>query len=400
LIGHIRRAIWRWSTIGIIICAVFMTACGGEDDNANTGIDLGSGQLLAFIGRNGNLYFSRADGSSMHAVTTATCENICYGPPSWSHKGQHVALFGPRPKEQNESAIFIYNRQSVLEKTILPPDPLSFGEILWSPDDTLIAYQGRPQGNGQDIPPLSMLLFNVKTGTSAGNVTIPQPSGDQGVVCPDENEGGPLVSMIDRAINGNNGARLTLDWSHDGQQFLVASGRCFTGISLVQRSNSSSTTIGDSSYTQGAFSPDGSHIALIQFVSDGSSANLIVTDSAGKNPKTFYTDTATPPPFTLRLSAPIWSDDGQRVYFAHGVDLWVVNSDGNNPHQLLGGTSSGNVLKAISSPSSSTDGQHLAWIELVNNTQNNILKTTLYTGTPDAQKPIKIAEDAWWPNWS
>src|SRR5579884_3942436 len=71
------------------LCLMVVAGCA-DSANSNPGTDLGSGPLLAYIGQDGNLWMSRADGGGAHAVTTVTCpqSSNCFGQPAWSPDGQ------------------------------------------------------------------------------------------------------------------------------------------------------------------------------------------------------------------------------------------------------------------------------------------------------------------------
>jgi Tol biopolymer transport system component len=378
------------------ICILLLSACGGSD-SGNPGTELGNGQLLAYIGSDGNLWLSRLDGSGAHAVTTQNCNSAttCYGPPSWSSDGQTVAVFGPKANG-NGNLIYLYNRKGILVKTIIPANPLAFSPILWSPDNTQLAYEGRPSVQGNETPPLGLILFSISSGNQVGIVTIPAQGDD--ATCPDDTTSGPLGSLVDRAINGSFGLPMVMDWQHNGNKFLVGSGRCFLSAGMAQSGGTSVQPLGGENTVQGAFSPDGKQIAAVNVYT--SSADLVLFTAPGTTPQKLLTDNSPSVSFVQRLSMPVWSHDGHMIYFMRGTDLWSIGADGSNPHKLANGTSAGDTLKAVVDPTVGPDGQHLAWVELTYSASANVLHSSIVVANTDGQQAKSIARDAIWPAWS
>lgn len=94
-------------------------------------------------------------------------------------------------------------------------------------------------------------------------------------------------------------------------------------------------------------------IAFIAYESTGGIPNLYVMSSDGTNLRRLATSV---------VSRPTWSPDGQRLAFskrtqAGGWELYVVNSDGSNEHQLVE-----SLGVWASEPAFSPDGNRLAFI--------------------------------------
>ena len=394
-----------WQGVFALVAVTAMLVAGCGDSSGNPGTDLGAGPLLAFIGQDGNLWMARADGTGSHAITTQTCPSTanCYGPPAWSADGQHVAIFAPSHSSQG-NVINIFNRLGLIENTLIPADPASFGPLLWSPDNKTIGYQGRaklPSASDTTPQPTSLIVLNVVSRAQEAAVTLPAPK-NADAACSDEPFGGPLGSLIDHAIDGSHGFRYSFDWSHDGSRFLVSSGQCALAVSVVNKADSSATTLAtttpDTTISQGAFAHDGQYIIATQ--QGKSSDALVVFDATGANGKVIYTDDLTPPTFTPRISSPVWSTTDQMIYFMHGADLWVVNVDSTNAHQLVAGATTGDPLKSEAQPLASPDGKSLAWMELTFSTTDNLPRTNLMVGNVDATQPHSVAPGAVWPSWS
>ena len=385
---------WRhWlalAAVGVLLLA------GCSSAQSNPGTDLGSGALLAFIGQDGNLWMARSDSSGAHAITATTCAptTSCYGPPAWSPDGQRVAVFGPK-QGGTGNAITIFNRLGVVQTTLLPADPLSFGPLLWSADGQSLAYQGRASMTSATD---SLVVLTATSGAQAAIIAIPPLDPN----CSDAPQGGQLGTLVDHAINGYKGFRYTYDWSHDGNHFLLASGQCSLAVSLVARTGGTPQTIAPLStgalLTQGAFSRDGQLIVATQH--GDSEDDLVLFTGTGANGHIIYTDKDVAPIFVPRLSSPVFAPTNGQIYFMRGADLWVVNADGSGARQLATGVATGDPLKAEAEPLPSPDGKYLAWMELTYSTTDNLPRTSLMVGQPDATGAQVVAVGAVWPSWS
>jgi TolB protein len=101
-----------------------------------------------------------------------------------------------------------------------------------------------------------------------------------------------------------------------------------------------------------AWSPDGTKIVF----SDGYSIRVMSADgSAGQ----VLTATGS------REMSPEWSPSGQQIVFvserAGGDDLWIMNADGTDPHQL---TANANKFQIDGDPSWSPDGTTIAFVRV------------------------------------
>ncbi len=399
-----RGRVW----LALLALAVMLAAGCSDGASGNPGIDLGSGPLLAYIGGDGNLYLARGDGSGAHRVTTTPCPPTvnCYGAPSWSPDGQTVAIFGPAGGDSG-NVIYLYNRLGQLAKTIVPGDPQAQGPVVWSRDSQTIFYEGRISAAppspgstaGEQPPQLSVVAISVTSGQRIGTTPVPPISN---AACSDIPRGGALGSLVDRAINGNDGLRFTFDVSRDATHFLVSSGACYVQVSIVARAGGAPATLNPLAsgaiVQQAEFSHDGQHIVAMQTTDAADS--LIVYDADGGNGHTIFTQSGQPPAFATRIGAPVWSPNDQIVYFMRGADLWQVGADGSNPHQLVAGVTTGNPLVAQADPQPSPNGQQLAWVTLSLATSDVMPVSTLMVGAADASNPLQVAEGAIWPAWS
>jgi Tol biopolymer transport system component len=400
--------LWRGLGALALVGMLALAGCGGGGNTDSAGVNLGSGPLLAFIGGDGNLWLARGDGTEAHAVTTTDCPPTvnCYGPPAWSPDGTLVAVFGPDKATPSQNDIYIYNRQGVLQNTIAPPNPLSFGSILWSADGKTVAFASdtnNPTATKGTSAQYAFIMLNALSGAKSGTITLPSPTGAD-ATCSDTPRGGSFGSLVDRAVNGDvNGFRATLGWSPDGSHILISGGACSTQVQLIDKSGNAQTLnplTADSKalVLQAAFSPDGQHIIATQTTT--AEDDLILYDATGNNGKVIYADTDPPPAFAPRLSSPVWSADGKTIYFMRGADIWSVGADGANAQRLIAGAVSGATLKDEAWPQPSPDGKSLAWEELTLSSADNMPRSALYVGTITGGNPTLVDNGAVWPVWS
>jgi hypothetical protein len=115
-----------------------------------------------------------------------------------------------------------------------------------------------------------------------------------------------------------------------------------TGIEVAKIDGSSPTTV--LALPENATDFDlglGNQIALATSTNGGFNANALqVLNADGSGAHTIYTAPATPAGFSL--SGPAFSADGAQIVFSQSLfpgvsaaeGLWIVNSDGSNPHQV------------------------------------------------------------------
>ncbi len=390
--------------LGFIIVVLF-TGCGASNDNQNSGVNLGNGALLSFIGIDGNVWLANADGSNAHAISSSHCPQnaSCYGPPSWSPDGQEIAVFGPAPNINNGNLLYIFNRQGILVKNITPPNPDSSGQIVWVNSGQDIAFQGRVLSPTLKTTPLSILVMNVASGQLQSSIPIPQISGSTALCGDNTARSNALLSLVDLVINGFNGLRLTFSAAPDGSAYVVSNGTCQSSVSLVTAGGSAQTLAplqSGGSVMQAQFSADGTHIVAVEEDTNGSSS-IVEYSSGGTQGKTLYTANSALQPETARLSSPQWSVDGSKIFFMHNGDLWVINSDGTQAHSLLLTSSFNNGADMVEAePIPSPDLTHLVWVQLEQSQIGAQPTTALIVGSINATQQVDVQPGAVWPAWS
>jgi Tol biopolymer transport system component len=93
-----------------------------------------------------------------------------------------------------------------------------------------------------------------------------------------------------------------------------------------------------------AWSPDGTSIIAYRYSERGQSADIWMVPADGGNAVDLTTTNA--------YSSPTWSPDGQRLAFARGTDIWLMNADGSGQRALTA-TLPGNKLNPHWSPDGS-----------------------------------------------
>lgn len=133
---------------------------------------------------------------------------------------------------------------------------------------------------------------------------------------------------------------------------------------VVNSDNTNLHKVADHVYTPGSpaqtftWSPDGAKLA---FTSEsgpfdphtGSAYKQIdVVDANGTNQTEFTHDGA-----SINNYNPVWSPEGSKILYNHNFDLYMINADGTNMHQVVGGATNG---------SWSPDAQHILFTETGN----------------------------------
>ena len=229
----------------------------------------------------------RDDGSEVQQLTTqATCGTICDF-PDISPDGSAIVFGCQRP-----IGICVINTDgSGLTPLFVSGDRESFS-VSWSPDGAQIAFVSRPIGGDNDV-----WVMN-SDGTSARQITN---LGDVG----------------------------TLDWSPDGQRFLVSRNDS-RGLWVVDVEGRDPTRLTDDQGSSARWSPDGSRIA---FVLDG---QLHVMNAGRIGPFLVPTDG------DEVIWAVAWAPDGLRLAYpirlgpGH-VNLGSIKLDGSGKVRLTDG---------------------------------------------------------------
>jgi Tol biopolymer transport system component len=256
--------------------------------------------------------------------------------PEWSPDGNQVVL------NRNLTSIWVMNRDGSNPVQLASETGNGLFSPTWSPDGTKVAYTSQPLPGG-----MSALLVAASDGTGTTNLT---PGQD---------------------------AQAPLDWSPDGMQILFTSIR--TGNYEVFKMFANGTTptnLTNQGGTDGRnglrWSPDGSKILYI------GSSQVWVANADGTSPKNLTGTTST-------NRDPVWSHDGNLIFFVRGPDtsgeIWVMNSNGAGQHLLIGGS-------IDVDPQPSPDGAKIAWSSRRDGNYE------IYLANIDGSNPVRVTNNS------
>lgn len=153
-------------------------------------------------------------------------------------------------------------------------------------------------------------------------------------------------------------------WSPDGKQIVFGRHHFFEAnrsVSSIWIMNTDGTNLrqitapvqGSESDNYPSFSPDGQQILFVRYRNQGrnQSTNILNLET-GQIRKISE----------IGPRWPDWSPDGQQIVFSSNGDLWIMDADGNNAHQLLPGPEG--VMNIVQSrPRWSPDGQQILYTQ-------------------------------------
>jgi TolB protein len=266
---------------------------------------------------NNQIYVMPADGSPQIRVTYDQASDV---DPDISPNG-HELVFTSGPT--GSADILLLDRFGRVRN--LTKNPADDEWARWSPNGREIVF-----GSNRDSGVYEVFVMNVRTGDTR-QVTAP-----------------PLLSRY-------------ASWSPDGQQLVFRQ-----GIDIVVANADGSGT--PTQLTQETaprfaqmpvFSPDGKYIAFMSTRLGYCSVFLMNADGSGQMPLTVKTDpNVTNAAWCSR--APSWSADGQQIYFmssrSGGNQVYVMNMDGSNLHQLTSDGTSGSPRARVHYDDDSRDG--------------------------------------------
>jgi Tol biopolymer transport system component len=221
----------------------------------------------------------------------------------------------------------------------------------WSPDGTRLAYWG-PWKYG----PARLTVLDVRTGSRRQFLRVAEP------------EAAPAWSP--------DGSRLAFVAPYGRRPLVgvvaVSDGRFTRVASLASPSSTSSSS---AVYPSVAWSPDGASVLytdrsgeLATVPATGGSPSVLISHAALEAALPAVDPGATPDGANPVVN-PAFSPDGSTIAFnldtGYGQRLWVADSDGSSPRQLLGCCEppKGNVRNAAGPPVWSADGSQIAFGE-------------------------------------
>jgi TolB protein len=251
-----------------------------------------------------DVFSMNPDGSDVVALTHAAKEGMVAAEPAWSSDGTKLAIVQSTSDHffawaGTGDIVVIADGTGAKQLT----SGLMDAEPTWSPDGSRLAFV-RGQGQalytiGSDGRDLYKLTVNTSGICSAGTILRP-------------------------------------DWSPDGREILFQRGCDGSDIWAISPDGTGLHLVSPSGFdaSSPAWSPDGERIAFVH------ADALWIMDADGSNPRPV---TECKLPSCVGDSDPSWSPDGSRLAFVRDEDggndfqLWVVGSDGSDPHALTTG---------------------------------------------------------------
>jgi Tol biopolymer transport system component len=247
-------------------------------------------------------------------------------------------LFGRFSPARGDTVLYTVNPDGTHLQQVLPQ---VFECPHWSPDGSLIATCGSPDGS-------STVIIN------------PNTRSDRELFPPD------LSLHLACSVWSPDGTRLACD------QFEQATDPSRDGMYTIRSSDGGglqqvTSNPGGEDTTPCDYSPEGTHIVFIRTLSDGTRAlDMVNIDGSGLRQ---ITPTATS---LTDLECGSWSPRGDRIVFAaraaagQRFSIWVVNSDGSDLRQVpitpaCGGAVSDPTSRSCHEPGWSPDGTKIVF---------------------------------------
>ena len=291
-------------------------------------------------GQNIAIAQANLDAQSTVSAAQATTQSIAQAATAASSEEKGVIVFVRYPPnfDVNQGVIFRINSDGSNER-LLTSSNYSSRDPSWSPDGTEIIFSSNIDGdyeiyvmNAQGEDPSQWRKLTDNDWDDRGPVLSPD---GQWITFHADRSGRDqiyLLQMSDKQVFTINQNGNFPTWSLNSQSIaygmiLSNNERRIATFNLKNNDSSGALTNGNDYWP--SWSPDG-RIAFTRLI-NSQMANTIICSSPS------CSNSFTPLP-NSNNGAPDWSPDGNQLVFYNnggdGVNIWIMNSDGSNPHQI------------------------------------------------------------------
>ena len=330
--GRLRTRSFGIYALGLLLSLIFLSACTYQEANSGAPFQmnlLGSNRSqevefldspsnrLVVLGRDGNIYTIKPDGSEKFSLTDDASRRHQYSQPTWSPDGEQIVFTEIDSSSSAPRAALVASKVDGEGKreVDLPFAPFY---IFWSPDSERLVYLSNWAAGG--VPSMAMRMVEVSD---------------------DRLEDSTLAQ----------GQPFYMSWSPDGQNLLTHVGNEQVAILPID-GDAQAISDASSNFPAPQWMPDGS--GLIYGVDGEDGRTLVLSDLSGEeqNEVTVFEGSIsfTLSPTTRQMAYVVSAEDGAAAAIG---PLYVVDVDTNRTQEL----SADRVMAFFWSP----DGQKLAY---------------------------------------
>ncbi len=314
---------------------------------------------LTFIGGDGNVWdMTWPGGTPKQWTTDAQANQVRYSGLAWSPDGSRLAVLretGPLGNPTGDALMLFAPDGSTAANFSLIGSPYNT-PFAWSPDGRVIAY--RTTTNQFDAATNDikgrLTIIDAKNGTTKQTLLYDDGGGGCGGAFP------PLLGAVMQAHQAYQGID-TFTWTPDVSGLLVARDCVNDSASLVDLTNHATTA----GYPAGASYQPGHSGVILGLWSSNGKFSVGLGNTTGMELRVLYSSGFSST-YDIALGEPVWTPDGQNIYFEHNDGIWTMDANGSFAHQVVAGATNDSQDQATVAmlPSLSPDGSLLLYLQL------------------------------------